>query len=151
MSNYCTKCAKDPTAHSFHHLGQVGGVQVFYTDAGAATDPDVDRDIENLMAHLEQVRGRPWIWFFNCRKMSGGSPSHSIALLKRIQAEHEQWIQKLYIIHPNTWFTWIFNILRPFAKSTLLDRLEVVKEEGLALYIYIKKLGLEHNIARSLM
>ena len=147
----CSKCAVDPTAHSFHYIGQLGDVKMFYTDAGAATDPDKDKDIDNLMLHLEEARGHPWIWFFNCRGMVGGSPGHSIALAKRIQADHEQLLQKLYVIHPNMWFTWVLTILKPIVKSSLIDRLDILKEKGLALYMRVRKLGLDNGSARKLL
>jgi len=140
----CPLCASVPDSHSFVPFGSVGNNALFYTSPARAKDiKESQEKIVNFKKHLDTAKG-PWIWVFDCGGMTMkhcNSMNFMLALAKILAAEHEDKLQKMIVLRPNTWIKTTLKLLKGMIKTGLLGKIKLVEGGSVELYM-----GLEGHI-----
>jgi hypothetical protein len=121
----CPQCISNPRSHSFIQIGETAdGVRLWYTAAGQAEElVDTPAKFSYFKTHLDQARDSPWIWIFDCAKMTAHQQS-SVAFMRSLvgalSAEHATLLQGILILHPNIWMRAAITLLSPFLHKKII-------------------------------
>ena len=151
----CTKCEKNPDAHSFINLGKTpSGIRVFYTCPAKAKDyVDEERFVEYFAAHLEEVEKEPWIWIFDCQ---GFTQKHMSSLhtgkglIRVLDENHKDVLQAIYMIHEAWHFHALFSMLKPFIKKEARKKTFQLTGSTLEILVKLEQRGLPMSMLQVL-
>jgi hypothetical protein len=142
----CEKCQINPEAHSFTPFGQLNGANLFYTSPARVLDyMESEEKIFNFKKHLDVARPNNWIWVFDCAFMQMkhfSTLNYTRRLANILVSEHENTLQAILIIRPNTWIRSVLKFLKTLFKSPLLNKVQIIEGEKLELYVNLEKKGL---------
>lgn len=148
----CPKCATNPAAHSFHTLGSIGPMRLFYTAPAKATELlTTHADFLPFKTHLDTTRETPWIWLFDCKGM-GTKHLLPFSVCKELMEvfvnEHGENLHGIWVLNPNLWMRTTLNLLRPFFRKGLLEKIIVLEGDTLELIVSLEKRGVKgHALA----
>jgi len=142
----CVKCQENPEAHSFTLFGQFNGANLYYTAPARVLDyKESEEKIVNFKKHLDLARNSPWIWVFDCANMQmkhSSSLNYTRRLAQILANEHENYLQAIWIIRPNTWIKTVLKFLKTLFKTALLNKVILMEGEKLELYVNLEKKGI---------
>jgi len=125
MNYSCPLCRLDPMNHSFKKMFEKNNCIYFYTKP---SDAKLYFDKKGILEHYEGVlnetleSGKKWIWVFDSL---GFGLKHSlqtdvaIGLAKLISSKFSQNLEKIVIIHSNTYISWIYKMISPFLNEKI--------------------------------
>jgi hypothetical protein len=134
-------------AHSFIRFGcAVNGENLYYTAPARARDyKESAQKLADFKIHLEEARGGPWIWIFDCAgiEYKHYSSLEFIQELGRVfMTEHADTLKAIIVIHPTMILKAAVATCRPFMKKELMAKLRILDEDGLALMVKLGELGI---------
>lgn len=140
----CSLCQTDPNAHSFIFCGTThDNVAIYYTSPSRTSQ--YSEDVSLFKLHLDQTKGEPWIWVFDCNGSNIKTPSSlkfPLSILNILTQEHKDTLKGIYILRPNMWFYGMMALVKTFVRSDLMKKVHIWKEESLALYYKFETLGM---------
>ena len=142
----CTRCQIVPAAHSFNYFGDLNDTKLYYTSPARAHDyKETPETYSYYKAHIDTAKTNKWIWVLDCEGMQMKHYS-SIELIKKIMKaileEHKGLLDKIWIIHPNTWIRGAVTIMKPFLKKDVVERIKIFEGSKLELLVNLEKTGL---------
>jgi hypothetical protein len=142
----CKRCQIFPAAHSFNYFGELNGAKLYYTSPARAADyKETPETFSYYKAHIDSAKANKWIWVIDCDGMQMKHYS-SIEIIKKIMRaileEHKGLLDKIWIVHPNTWIRGAVAIMKPFLKKDVVERIKILEGSKLELLVALEKTGL---------
>lgn len=143
----CLRCQADPLAHSFVRFGRRSdGASLYYTGVARARDAaESPQKLADFKVHLEEARGSPWIWIFDCASVEYRHYS-SVEFIQEIgrifMSEHADTLRAIIVVHPTILLRAAITACRPFFQKALMSKLRVIDAEGLELMVKLGELGI---------
>jgi hypothetical protein len=143
----CPRCNIVPDAHSFNYFGAAQGTSYYYTSPSRARDYKETPDtFTYYKLHINNAKTGQWAWVIDCAGMQTKHYS-SMEIIKNmikiLLEEHKGFLQKIYIIHPNTWIKTAMTLMKPFLKKETVEKINIIEGEKLELLIALEKIGLK--------
>jgi len=132
METICSKCAMDPTSHSFKKLTEKNGVAIYYTNP---TKAKLYKDTDGILSHydnaLAQVGNKKWIWIFDSENLD----MRYCLTLKRalefgnlIMEKYINNIIEIKVINPILPLRAMLKLGKPFVKIEVRKKIKVLKD-----------------------
>jgi hypothetical protein len=142
----CQKCLEVPNSHSFDLIGMIDDINIYYTAPAKALEyKETPENFENFKKHLNETKGKKWIWVFDCYGMQL-KHCKSITYMKNLTTvlanDHYDFLQGVWFIRQNTWIKAGISILKTLFKAGLVKKMRVFKGDKLELYMQLEKGGL---------
>lgn len=130
MVYICPQCLIDPLNHSFNLFLEKNNVLYFYTcPSKAKLYYDTDSIINHYNGKLSDIlSNKKWIWIFDSTDFN---LKHSlqielaIELTKLISTKFSNNLEKIIIINPTIYISFIYNIIIPFSNEYLQSIIEI--------------------------
>lgn len=143
----CPRCKAVPDAHSFNYFGAVGDTNYYYTSPTRARDyKETPETFTYYKLHINQAKTGNWVWVIDCAGMQikhYSSMEIIKNMIKILLDEHKGFLQKICIIHPNTWIKTAMALMKPFLKKETIDKISIIEGEKVELLVALEKLGLK--------
>ena len=150
----CPKCLQVPNSHSFTMIGKMDDIYIYYSAPAKALEyKETAENMENFKLHLNEVKGKKWIWIFDCHGMEQKHHTSMNFMLKIssfIIAEHQDLIQGFWFIRQNIWMKTALKFLKGFFKAGMISKIRVFEGDKLELYVNLQKNGLSGPTLNSL-
>jgi len=135
----CPRCKMVPDAHSFNYFGTIADRKYYYTSPARARDyKETSETLTYYKLHINNAKTGEWVWIIDCAGMEIIKN-----MVKVLLDEHNGFLQKIYIIHPNTWIKTAMTVMKPFLKRETLDKILIIEGEKVELIVALEKLGLK--------
>jgi len=129
MFYICPICEKDPTSHSFKHVGVFNDTNYFYTCVAKASRY---KDRVGILNHyrgvLNDYSGQPWIWIFDG---AGFEAKHAMDMqiaidLAKLISTYSETLLKIKITNPTWHINGILKIITPFLSKKAREVIEII-------------------------
>ena len=143
----CPRCNVVPDAHSFNYFGIINGTSYYYTSPARARDyKETPETFTYYKLHINNAKSGNWVWVIDCAGMQMKHYS-SMEIIKNMMKilleEHKGFLQKICIIHPNTWIKTALSVMKPFLKKDTLEKITIIEGEKLELLVGLEKIGIK--------
>jgi len=143
LQSECTFCSKNPNAHSFVHLGSNDDVHYVYTSPARAQEyRESEENIQNFKKHFDSMKGKRWVWIFDCANMQLkhlSSFEYTRKLATILTEGHPHTLLAIHIIHPNVWMKTTVKLLQKLFSNTFCKKLRILEGSKLELYMAFEK------------
>ena len=143
----CPRCAIVPDAHSFNYFGTISGTKYYYTSPARARDfKETPETLSYYKTHINQAKTGKWIWVIDCAGMQikhYSSMEIIKNMIKVLLDEHKGFMQKICIIHPNTWIKTALTMMKPFLKKETVEKIQIIEGEKVELLVSLEKQGIK--------
>lgn len=145
----CRLCQLNPKAHNFINFAEKTvnnhRISYYYTNPTKSLELiDSKEKFTYFKQHLDKAKERgSWIWVFDCANMRSEhycSLEFMRNLMKEVSEEHMSSLKAIWIIHPNTWMRSAIQLVKPFFKSEIMNKLSVLEGTKLSLLDTLQKL-----------
>ena len=131
----CRECAVRPGSHSFQKIGIRDDAVVYYTSPARTCSlmDESDEALANLKCHLDEAKGSKWDLILDCEFMRvrhQTSREYTEKIVAILTTEHAEWLQNVWIIHPNIWIRLFVKFMRPFYKDEVVSKMKLVDGKG---------------------
>jgi hypothetical protein len=145
----CRLCQLDPKAHSFINFAEKSinnhRISYYYTNPSKSSELiDSKEKFTYFKQHLDKAKERgSWIWIFDCAGMRSEhycSLEFMRNLMKEVSEEHMTSLKAIWVIHPNTWMRSTIQLVKPFFKTEIMNKVNVLEETKLSLLDTLQKM-----------
>lgn len=141
----CPACMQNPNSHSFTNFSTVGDIHYVYSSPAKSLDyKESDTNMQNFKKHLNTMKGKRWIWVFDCAHMEMKHYS-SFDYMKKLATilvqDHSANLDAIYIVHPNSWMRTSIQLLQKLFSNSVCKKIHVLAGEKLELYVALEKAG----------
>ncbi len=132
METICSKCAMDPTSHSFKKLTEKNGVSIYYTNP---TKAKLYKDTDGILSHydnaLAQVGNKKWIWIFDS---DGFDLKHALevktgsGIAKLLTDKYADNLVEVKIINPTWHIKSMMTVVWPFLSESTKNKVKILAD-----------------------
>lgn len=130
MEKICSKCARDPTTHSFRKIAEKGNIWTYYTNP---TKSRLYKDTEGILSHYEnalnELGENKWRWIFDSE---GFDMRHAlevktgVGIAKLITNKFGKNLDEVIIINPTWHIKLMLAVVYPFLTDDTKNRVKVL-------------------------
>ena len=88
-----------------------------------------DEALQNLKCHLDKAKGSKWNLVLDCEFMRvrhQTSQEYTNKIISILATEHAEFLENVWIIHPNVWIRLFVKILKPFYKDDVVSKMKLI-------------------------
>lgn len=132
MSYVCSICQREPSSHSFVHLAEEDGENIFYSCPYLAKKyydgEGIHMHIDDTL-HYYQAESQPWKWIFDA---DGFGLTHAleistaIGLANLITEKYSTPLKQILIVNSNWYIRIVLTIVLPFLNERVQGIVKVV-------------------------
>jgi hypothetical protein len=133
MERICSRCAKDPSSHSFKKLSEKNGVCIFYSKPSDATlYNDTDGILEHIDKALATTKGKPWTCIIDA---DGFDMKHAMevktgmGILSLLTDTYGNTLQEIKIINPTWHIKGVMKVMNTLTASTILSKFKLLDDK----------------------
>ena len=147
----CDKCLQNPDSHSFHHIGTTTtGFEIIYTCPSKiqnfnGSDPLF---VHYFDQHLRILKGKPWVWIFDCKDYSQHhmlSMDNLRKLVNYLYKDHADRLQGSYVLHAGIFFSTMMKFVMPLLQKETQKRIHIVPSKPLDALLWMEQAGFSTN------
>jgi len=130
----------------FLKFATIHNIDYYYISAARAIDyKETEKTYSYFKSHIESASHNKWISIIDCAGMKQRHYS-SIGLIhkvvKLLTTEHKDKLEKIWILHPNSWVRATLAIVKPFLSKETQAKIRIFDSNKLILYTDLEKAGL---------
>jgi len=142
----CPDCGN---AHSFVRFGSQGDVDLVYSaPARARETKETALTFQKHTAHLDQMKGRRWVWVIDFAKMETrhySSMNLTHKLIKLITEEHLGGLHAIFLVNPNFWLRTTMSAVKPILSKQFYAKLRLFEGTDTGLLLELENAGIQRN------
>lgn len=143
----CSICLAKPGAHNFKNFGTVKGINLYYSCPSKASEIITTMaKYESFKVHLAEARAAgPWLLildFAGMRNEHYCSYDFIKSIAREFTEENKDTLVGIWVIHQNSWLKAAIQIIKPFLKSDLLERVSILSDDKFLLLDTLKNKGI---------
>lgn len=141
MNQICSKCAIDPTCHSFKKVAEKDGIVTYYTNP---TKAKLYMDTEGILNHynnsMASIGDKKWIWIFDS---DGFDLKHAlevktgIGIAKLITGKYGENLVEIKVINPTWHIKTMLTTVWPFLNEKTKQKITILKDRYYSLLEFI--------------
>ena len=133
MERICSRCAKDPTSHSFKKISDKNGVCIFYSKPSQAT---LYNDTEGILEHIDKsiadIKGKKWSCIVDAE---GFDMKHvlevktGMGIMALLTDKYGNTLHDIKIINPTWHIQGVMKVINTFMSATILSKIKLLDDK----------------------